>query len=232
MYANRTALEYIGVSLDEWRQNGMGSDIHPDEAERHRAQAERSLSMGLPYELELRIRSGDGGYRWFLARYNPVRDDEGQIIRLHVSGTDIDDRKRAEERLQQENVALREEVDKALMFEEIVGASAALKRVLTRVSKVAASDSTVLINGETGTGKELVARAIHRRSARSSRAFVAVNCAAARHRALDARIENSCARDQQEPLSRKTGEVVSPPALSGISPIGEIPGSQRLHQPL
>jgi formate hydrogenlyase transcriptional activator len=119
----------------------------------------------LPCELELRVRSGDGSYRWFLARYNPVRDDE-EIIRLHVSGTDIDDRKRAEERLVQENVALREEVDKASMFEEIVGASAALKAVLTRVSKVAASDSTVLINGETGTGKELVARAIHRRSRR------------------------------------------------------------------
>jgi formate hydrogenlyase transcriptional activator len=119
----------------------------------------------LPCELELRVRSGDGSYRWFLARYNPVRDDE-EIIRLHVSGTDIDDRKRAEERLAQENVALREEVDKASMFEEIVGASAALKAVLTRVSKVAASDSTVLINGETGTGKELVARAIHRRSRR------------------------------------------------------------------
>jgi formate hydrogenlyase transcriptional activator len=119
----------------------------------------------LPCELESRVRSGDGSYRWFLARYNPVRDDE-EIIRLHVSGTDIDDRKRAEERLVQENVALREEVDKASMFEEIVGASAALKAVLTRVSKVAASDSTVLINGETGTGKELVARAIHRRSRR------------------------------------------------------------------
>jgi PAS domain S-box-containing protein len=178
LYANRTALEYFGVSLAEWRQSNMGSDIHPDDAGRHKAQAERSLSIGLPCELELRVRSGDGSYRWFLARYNPVRDDEGQIIRLHVSGTDIDDRKRAEERLVQENVALREEVDKASMFEEIVGASAALKAVLTRVSKVAASDSTVLINGETGTGKELVARAIHRRSRRSSRAFVAVNCAA------------------------------------------------------
>ena len=108
----------------------------------------------------------DGTYRWFLVRYNPLRDDTGQIIRWYVACTDIDDRKRAEERLQQENVALREEVDKASMFEEIVGASPALTAVLSRVSKVASSDSTVLITGETGTGKELVARAIHRRSRR------------------------------------------------------------------
>jgi formate hydrogenlyase transcriptional activator len=83
-----------------------------------------------------------------------------------------------EERLQQENVALREEIDKASMFEEIVGTSPALQTVLSRVSKVAATDSTVLITGETGTGKELVARAIHRRSRRFSYPFVSVNCAA------------------------------------------------------
>jgi formate hydrogenlyase transcriptional activator len=99
-------------------------------------------------------------------------------MRWYLSGTDIDDRKRAEERLRHENVALREEIDKASMFEEIVGTSPALQTVLSRLSKVAPTDSTVLITGETGTGKELVARAIHRRSHRSSRAFVSVNCAA------------------------------------------------------
>jgi formate hydrogenlyase transcriptional activator len=107
-----------------------------------------------------------------------VRDDKGQIRRWYDAFTDIDDRKRAEEKLQQENIALREEIDKASMFEEIVGTSPALQTVLSRLSKVAPSDSTVLITGETGTGKELVARAIHRRSNRSARAFVSVNCAA------------------------------------------------------
>src|SRR5947207_13589055 len=99
-------------------------------------------------------------------------------MRWYVALTDIDDRKRAEERLQQENVTLREEIDTASMFEEIVGTSPALQPVLARVSKVARSDSTVLIMGETGTGKELLARAIHRRSPRSARPFVSVNCAA------------------------------------------------------
>jgi transcriptional regulator with GAF, ATPase, and Fis domain len=136
------------------------------------------VSTRSAYELEVRIRKSDGTYRWFLARYNPMHVDHGQPSRWYVACTDIEDRKKAEERLQEENVALREEIDKTSMFEEIVGTSPALTAVLTRVSKVAGSDSTVLISGETGTGKELVARAIHRRSGRSAKAFVAVNCAA------------------------------------------------------
>ncbi len=90
----------------------------------------------------------------------------------------IADPKQSEERLKHESVASREEIDRAAMCEEIVGSSGALQKVLSLVSKVAPTDATVLITGETGTGKELVARAIHRRSRRSSRAFVSVNCAA------------------------------------------------------
>ena len=88
-------------------------------------------------------------------------------MRWYVACTDIDERKRAEQKLQQENVALREEIDKASMFEEIVGTSRPLKAVLSRIAKVAPTDSTVLITGETGTGKELIARAVHKRSQRS-----------------------------------------------------------------
>jgi transcriptional regulator with GAF, ATPase, and Fis domain len=95
-----------------------------------------------------------------------------------VTGTEIEAIKQAEERAQNENLALREEVDKASMFEEIVGTSSTLRAVLTRVAKVAPTESTILIAGETGTGKELIARAIHKRSLRSSRPFVSVNCAA------------------------------------------------------
>jgi PAS domain S-box-containing protein len=178
LYANRGLLDYLGTTLDEWRQRSAGSDAHPDDLKSLSSYIERSRSAGFPFEMETRIRKGDGSYRWFLSRFNPMRDEKGNIRRWYVANTDIDDRKRAEERLQEENVALREEIDKTSMFEEIVGSSPALIAVLSRVSKVAGSDSTVLITGETGTGKELIARAIHRRSDRSPNAFVAVNCAA------------------------------------------------------
>jgi transcriptional regulator with GAF, ATPase, and Fis domain len=82
------------------------------------------------------------------------------------------------DQLYRENLALRDEVDRVLMFEEIVGSSKALKTSLSRIAKVAPTDSTVFITGETGTGKELIARAVHKRSRRSRRAFVSVNCAA------------------------------------------------------
>ena len=178
LYANRVALAYYGVTLEEWRRRSFGPEVHPDDFDRVKALVDRSMEHPAAYEAEMRLRKSDGTYRWFLVRYNPLRDDQGELVRWYLACTDIDDRKRAEERLQQENVALREEVDKASMFEEIVGASPALAAVLSRVSKVAGSDSTVLVTGETGTGKELVARAIHRRSRRASGAFVAVSCAA------------------------------------------------------
>jgi formate hydrogenlyase transcriptional activator len=142
------------------------------------SEAQSKFLSGIPHEAEFRLLRKDGKYRWFLFRYNPIRDEQGRLRHWYVAGTDIEDRKEAEQRLQYENIALREEIDKASMFEEIVGNSASLRTVLSRLSKVAPTDSSVLITGETGTGKELVARAIHKRSRRSSRAFVSVNCAA------------------------------------------------------
>ena len=178
LFINRTALEYHGLTLDEWRAAAPGALGHPDDSKRVKAIWDRALSSGSAFESEGRLRKSDGSYRWFLVRYNPVRDDKGKVLRWYAASTDIDDRKRDEERLQQENAALREEINQAPMFEDIVGSSAPLQKVLAQVSKVAPSDSTVLILGETGTGKELIARAIHKRSKRAARPFIGVNCGA------------------------------------------------------
>jgi len=176
--ANRVAREYMGLTMEECRTlDVIGKVAHPDDMERMRAARENGFFVGDPFELEARLLGKDGVYRWFLFRYNPLVE-HGCIRRWYVTGTEIESRKQAEERLRNENIALREEISKASMFEEIVGASPALRMVLSRVSKVAPTASTVLITGETGTGKELIARAIHRRSERCSRPFVSVNCAA------------------------------------------------------
>jgi PAS domain S-box-containing protein len=178
LYANQTMLDYFGFTLEEWRSSDRRKYYHPDDWERLTSETQSKFSSGIPHEYEARFLRKDGQYRWFLFRWSPLRDEQGRVTRWYAAATDIEERKQAEQRLQNENVALREEIDKASMFEEIVGVSPALHAVLSRLSKVAPTNSTVLITGETGTGKELIARAVHKRSQRSSRAFVSVNCAA------------------------------------------------------
>jgi PAS domain S-box-containing protein len=179
LYVNRVALDETGLTLEEVRAGGFFSQaFHPDDVNRVRAERHAGLLRGTPFELEMRARRKGGQYRWHLIQYDPLRDEHGRIIRWYATGADIEDRKRAEEALRSENLALREEIDHASMFEEIIGSSEALHTVLRQVAKVAPTDSTVLILGETGTGKELIARAIHKRSNRATRAFIRVNCAA------------------------------------------------------
>jgi len=179
LHANQFVLDYTGLSFEDFKtENYRARIFHPDDLGRLREERQNALARGEPFQAELRARRKDGQYHWFLIRYNPLRDEDGRIIRWYATGTDIEDRKQAEERVQKENLALREEIDHSSMFEEIVGSSEALRNVLEQVAKVAPVDSTVLILGETGTGKELIARAIHKRSKRSSRAFIRVNCAA------------------------------------------------------
>jgi formate hydrogenlyase transcriptional activator len=179
VYANQAVLDYTGLTMEEVITSDFRARIfHPEDLESLREERRAALARGLPFEIEQRALSKDGQYRWFLIRYNPFRDEQGRLVRWYATGTDIDDRRRTEDRTRNENVALREEIVRSSMFEEIVGSSKALRQVLTQVSKVAPLDSTVLILGETGTGKELIARAIHNRSKRSTRAFIRMNCAA------------------------------------------------------
>jgi PAS domain S-box-containing protein len=319
LYANQAVREYTGLTREELSESHRDV-FHPEDTERLNGEREAAISRRVPFQYERRVRRRDGQYRWFLAQYKPLLDERGELIRWYTTGTDIDDRKRAEEKLRRsewnlleaqrlghtgswsvdiasetvtaspellrlvgfkpgedcssndfhlnkihpedrervralfrrsvneridfeahyrmlgddgaikymhsighpvldeagnvvefigaaidtteqtqarialenalsevkllrdqlykENLALRDEVDRVSMFEEILGTSQALQAVVSRVIKVAPTDSSVLITGETGTGKELIARAIHKRSMRSQRAFVSVNCAA------------------------------------------------------
>jgi len=188
---NRQALEYFGKTIEEFKKRITFDVVHPDDLPRVIDAWRRWLETGQPHDLELRQRRADGVYRWFQSRALPARDTEGRITGWYILLTDIDDRKRAEgelekafeeikrlkDHLHDENVVLREQIDQVFMFEEIVGSSPALKTVLSSIVKVAPTDSTVLITGETGTGKELIARAIHKGSQRAGQAFITVNCA-------------------------------------------------------
>jgi formate hydrogenlyase transcriptional activator len=177
LYGNCSARDYFGSTPPILPMEFFGQVAHPEEAEKLKEGISRAMSKGEAFEMETRMRRSDGQYRWFLYHLYPLRDDK-RVIRWCGTQVDIQDRKSVEDRATRENLALREEIDKTSMFEEIIGTSRALQKALSRVGKVAPSDSTVLITGETGTGKELIARAIHKRSLRSSRIFVSVNCAA------------------------------------------------------
>jgi formate hydrogenlyase transcriptional activator len=178
-YVNKTALDYSGLTLaDAQREDYIPRLVHPSDYEKVRDYLRQVLTRTVPFDGELRLLGRDGNYRWFLVRYNPLVDETGSPIRWYATATDIEDRKRTEEKTRNENLALREEITRSSMFEEIIGSSRPLRTVLNQITKVAPTDSTVLISGETGTGKELIARAIHRLSNRSARAFISVNCGA------------------------------------------------------
>ena len=153
-FVNKRWQEYTGMAPEQSVGLGWKGAFHPKDIGRFVEKQRASLDSGALFEDEVRIRcGGTGEYRWFISRAVPLRDERGNIVRWYGTATDIHDRKRAEERLRGENVVLREEIDKASMFEEVVGASPALKTVLSAVSKVAPTDSTVLITGQTGTGQ-------------------------------------------------------------------------------
>jgi formate hydrogenlyase transcriptional activator len=185
-----------GLPLEDLYRNPRlwTESIHPEDRERVGATfSEWIAGADVRYQdVEFRIVRPDGTVRWIHERGVLTVNDQGKPTRVSGISTDVTDRKLAEleletafaqiqalkDRLHRENIALREEVEEASMFEEIVGVSAPLRSVLSQMSRVAPTDSTVLITGETGTGKELVARAIHKLSLRSARALVSVNCAA------------------------------------------------------
>jgi formate hydrogenlyase transcriptional activator len=159
--------------------------IHPDDRKRVRETFEDCVATKTNYESKYRLLLPDGTIRYQRAIGRPVLNESGELVEFVGTAIDMTEQqeafneiKRLKDRLHEENQALREQLDREFMFDEIVGSSQALQTVLTNIVKVAPTDSTVLISGETGTGKELIARAIHKRSQRAAHAFIAVHCAA------------------------------------------------------
>jgi PAS domain S-box-containing protein len=180
-----------GLSAWEERLQRM----HPEDQAKVQEAKDRATSEKSDYEVDHRIVLPDGTVKHTHTVGHPVLNVSGDVEQFVCTMMDVTERKRAEEALRKafeeikglrdqlyrENLALKEEIDQSSMFEEIVGISPSLHAVLSRVSKVAPTDSTVLITGETGTGKELIARAVHKRSQRSSKAFVSVTIGAELH---------------------------------------------------
>jgi PAS domain S-box-containing protein len=166
--------------------------IHPEDWARVLESGQGAEQNGVDQEVDFRIVLPDGSLKYLHLVGHPAVVASGNgtgttgmvmdITEQHEARAALekafDEIKKLRDQLYKENLALKAEIDRSWMFEEIVGTSSALQTVLTRVSRVAPTDSTVLVTGETGTGKELIAHAIHKQSHRSSRAFVNVNCAA------------------------------------------------------
>ena len=159
--------------------------IHPDDRPRVRETFENCVATKSDYEAQYRLLLPDGTIRYQHSIGRPVVNASGELVEFVGTAIDTTEQslateeiKRLKDRLHEENLALREQIDREFMFEEIVGSSPALQSVLANIVKVAPTDSTVLIMGETGTGKELIARAIHKRSRRAAHAFITVHCSA------------------------------------------------------
>jgi PAS domain S-box-containing protein len=185
--------EILGYSSEEFpgRIDSFRSRLHPEDAEPIWAAIERHLKERAPYKVEYRLRTKSGGYLWFLARGQAMWNSEGEAIRMSGSIQDITERMQAEldlraalseikelkNRLEAERAYLQEEIKSRYNYENVIGQSNALNYIFYKVEQIAPTDTTVLVLGETGTGKELVARAIHHLSRRKDRALVKVNCA-------------------------------------------------------
>jgi formate hydrogenlyase transcriptional activator len=192
MWANPRLRSLFGFGQnDVLRFDDVIGRIHPDDRARVIAKVERAQRTGDPFEDEFRVIIPDGSERWVAAKGRTVDEPSHNRTRRMGVVFDVTERKRAEqdlnaalveirglkERLEEENIYLKEEISQVKGFEEIVGNSDVLKYVLTRVEQVAKTDATVLLQGETGVGKELIARAIHEKSSRSEEPYVKVNCA-------------------------------------------------------
>ena len=184
-WINRRWLEFVGQPLEHELGYGWLESVHPDDRATCMRTYETSFDARQPFTTEYRLRRHDGEWRWVLGSGAPNIDVDGAFAGYLGSCIEVTEHKQAVQRAEQsrddlhaENVYLRREVKDLLGVGAVVGRSSAIGRVLEMIDQVAATDSTVLLLGETGTGKELLASRIHELSARRTRSMVRVNCAA------------------------------------------------------
>ena len=191
-YFNKNWLEFTGRSLEEEIGGGWQTGLHAEDQSSCKQTFELAFEKKESFRIEYRLRRADGVYRWVLDCGAPRFSSDGEFLGFIGSCIDITERKESEDALQKahhelselkneleaENIYLHAKLQLGEPFGEIVGQSEAIKYVHFKTGQVAPTDSTVLITGETGTGKELVARAIHSASKRSTQPLIKVNCAA------------------------------------------------------
>jgi len=191
-FFNQPWLDFTGRTLDQEQGNGWAEGVHPDDLEGCLKTYRESFDARRPFVLQYRLKRHDGEYRWFMDHGVPRLDAAGKFAGYVGSCVDITERQEREEQLQQalaevkrlkdqlhhENIYLRQEVNPLASRDKIVSQSPAIRQVMTQVGQVAATGATVLLLGETGSGKEMIASAIHDHSPRRGKIMVRVNCAA------------------------------------------------------
>jgi PAS domain S-box-containing protein len=216
--------------------------VHPDDLALVRQTLDRGAQGGPDLNFEHRLLMPDGSTKYVHVIGRSLKNESGcsefvgsvmDITAARCSQRELEDALQEiavlKDQLFKENIALREEIGQTSMFEEIVGGSPLLKVVLARVAKVAPTDSTVLINGETGTGKELIARAIHKRSQRSGRAFVKVSCAAIPHSLIASELFGHEKGSFTGALQRRLGRFeLADGGTIFLDEVGELPAETQI----
>jgi PAS domain S-box-containing protein len=244
-YFNQRWLDFTGRTMDEQLGTAWVSLVHPDNVEKCLKTYTTAFDKREPFTMECRLRRADGAYRWVIDNATPRFSPSGEFLGYIGSCVDITDRKQSEAelvvahealetayaevnrlktQLEEENIYLQEEIKLQHNFGEIVGQSDPLKHVLFKIEQVAPTDSTVLIAGETGTGKELVARAIHTASLRADRPMVKVNCAALSPTLIESELFGHEKGAFTGAISRKIGRFeLADGATIFLDEIGELP---------
>jgi PAS domain S-box-containing protein len=237
-YFNQQWLHFTGHLLQQELGDGWAEGIHPDDYTRCTGTYNSAVDERTPFKMEYRRRNREGAFRWIIDIGAPRLSPNGEFLGHIGSCLDITDHRLTEDalqealndasdlknRLEEQNSCLQEEIELEHNFHEMIGSSDAIKYVLYKIQQVAPTETTVLVQGETGTGKELVARAIHSTSGRKDRPLVKVNCAALPASLIETELFGHEKGAFTGAISRKLGRFeVANNATLFLDEVGELP---------